>query len=585
MDATGVVIGLAGLIWDCYSKCKNNTATFHDLARDYRSLTTLLREAERNLPYGGNFDPIRAGCKQIAVDIEKMLEKYADLGSGISTRSPWQLFRWSLEDIEQLRSRLISQVVMLNASSTLFIPRAVRFDVQSQTVLTKPSQTLCTPLQDNDQIWYEIFQALHASNASESSLEVVRSLVLERSTTYVPCVDSTPIVVTPDSSGEFPIDTINLIETSSRGTHYSMKSSNSSTSTGKKVSRSISAALKSKKSKFTEAARNVDFETLLELRARVDVKVMHKALLEVVQTEDIIPGQADVVRVLLTSGAHPEHPDSFYHRTPLILATLSRRIDLIDPLLEAGAHLETPDGRRHNTPFIWAIYKNDSATLRKLIERGANVHVTDRITTYPPLILAAHMGYLYAARTLLEHDRRFIKENDEDGLTPLAIAYTKRNLELAELFLKYDHNKDFVWPSGLSLLAMAVVEKQIDFIRLFVNKGVSITQTSVVPALAAAVKQQVPSTVQYLLDKLPVDERAALDTRDSKGGTALLWALWLKNERIVEMLVAAGADTSIKDSDNVSVQQWAWWTKNKRIIASVAQNGRDGYVHQAELPG
>jgi hypothetical protein len=118
MDAAGVVIGLVGLVWDCYNRCKNNTSSFHDLERDYRSLTTLLHEAERDLPNGHKFDPIRAGCRQIAVDIEKMLDKYAVLGSDGSQKSPWQLFKWSLEDIEQLRSRLIAQVVMLNASST-----------------------------------------------------------------------------------------------------------------------------------------------------------------------------------------------------------------------------------------------------------------------------------------------------------------------------------------------------------------------------------------------------------------------------------------------------------------------------------
>jgi WD40 repeat protein len=118
IDATGVVVGLLGLVWDCYNRCRNDTASFHDLEKDYQSLATLLYEAEKDLPYGHKFDPIRAGCKQIAADIEKMLDKYAFLNSDRSRRSLWQLFRWSLEDIEQLSSRVIARVVMLNASFT-----------------------------------------------------------------------------------------------------------------------------------------------------------------------------------------------------------------------------------------------------------------------------------------------------------------------------------------------------------------------------------------------------------------------------------------------------------------------------------
>jgi hypothetical protein len=115
MDATGVVIGLVGLIWDCYNRCKNNRATFRDLERDYRSLEALLIEVERDLPHGARFDPIREGCQQIAANIKEMLDRYAVLGTGGG--SPYQLLRWSLENIEYLRSGLITQVVMLSASS------------------------------------------------------------------------------------------------------------------------------------------------------------------------------------------------------------------------------------------------------------------------------------------------------------------------------------------------------------------------------------------------------------------------------------------------------------------------------------
>jgi ankyrin repeat protein len=452
-------------------------------------------------------------------------------------------------------------------------------------VSTRPCQTTKLQVKDNDQIWYEFYEALQTANASESLLEVLRTLVLERSTDYVPCVDSTPIVVTPSATTGFPHDTYNLAEISSTETRYSVHSSNSSTSTDSKKRGSLSAVLKSRKSKFIDAAMNADMDKLLELRTQVDKSIIQRALLELVQSEDVQIGQAEVVRLLLTWGAHVEYPDSFYRRTPLILAIIAHRLDFVNLLIEAGARLEARDGTQHKTPLIWAIYQDDSTTLRQLIQKGANINVTDRKTKHSPLVLATHLSHLATARTLLEENAQLIDEKDQDGLTPLAIAYTKCHIPLAELFLQYKDDKDFIWPSGLSLLAMAVAENRIDFMRLLIDNGASLAHVGNAPALTVAVKQQDLSTVQFLLNQITKVDRALLEARDTKGGTALLWAVWQKNERIVEMLVAAGASTSVKDGENLTIQQWAQWTKNQRIVALVMQNGRNGYGRVTELPG
>jgi ankyrin repeat protein len=444
------------------------------------------------------------------------------------------------------------------------------------------------PVRDNDQIWYEIYQALHASNASESSLETLRTLVLERSTIYVPCVDSTPIVIATSTADSSSLGVTNLPGLSSSETHLSIVSSNSSALIDKRERPSIFTVFipkKSKKSKFVKAAISANTETLLDLQGQVDREAMQKALLEIVRSDSVVPGQADVVRLLLNSGAHAEYPDSFYRRTPLISAIISRRIDLIDPLLEGGAGLETRDGRRNNTPLIWAVYTNDQAILRQLIRKGADMIVKDRISGRTPLILAIYQGHIDASRVILEEDGRFINEKDEHGLTPLAIAYTMRHVTLANLCLQFEDDKDFVSPSGSSLLSLAIMENQTDFVRLLVENDARITQVNGMPALTAAVKQQASLSVKILIEKIPAEDRGTLETRDSRGGTALLWAVWLKNEHIVEMLVAAGANTSVKDSDGVSVQYWARWTKNKRILALVTQNGGSGYVQKVELPG
>jgi ankyrin repeat protein len=472
-----------------------------------------------------------------------------------------------------------------NNVNRLSHPQGVRFDLQTHTVSTRASQPSIAQSRDVDTIWYEMYQALQASDASESSLETLRTLVLERSTSYVPCVDSTPIVVTPDSTDNVLLRITNTnVRSSSSETRFSTVSSNSSGSTNRSSRGSITAALRSKKSKFIEAAQDADMDTLLSLQTRVDKEAIQKALAAVVRSEAVVPGQVDVVRFLLEIGAHIEYPDSFYRRTPLISAVVSRRSDLVVVLLERGASLDSRDGSRHNTPLIWAISTNDPTILRLLIQHGADTTVKDVASGHTPFVFAAHLGHVDTARVLLEEERRCIEERDGSGMTPLAIAYTKRNVSLATLFIQYEDDIDFVWPSSLSLLAMAIVESQTDFVRLLLHSGSTLTQIYGFPALTIAVRKHAHDTVNVLLDKILATNRSALETKDPKGGTALLWAVWLKDHKMVEILVAAGADLAVKDVTGFSVQHWANWTKNKRIVALVARQ-RNGCVHQVELHG
>jgi hypothetical protein len=75
-------------------------------------------------------------------------------------------------------------------------------------------QTSVNLVRGIDEIWYDIHEALHASNTPKSSLETLRTLVLERSTIYVPYVDSKPTVVVPSTTDNFSFGIINAPEPS-----------------------------------------------------------------------------------------------------------------------------------------------------------------------------------------------------------------------------------------------------------------------------------------------------------------------------------------------------------------------------------
>jgi ankyrin repeat protein len=200
-----------------------------------------------------------------------------------------------------------------------------------------------------------------------------------------------------------------------------------------------------------------------------------------------------------------------------------------------------------------------------LIQHGAETTVKGMASGHTPLVLAAHLGHVDIARVFLEENRHFVDENDGSGMSPLAIAYTKRHVQLASLFIHYKDDVEFVWPSGLSLLAMAIIEDRTDFVRLLLNSGSTLTQIHGFPVLTIAVKQHAYATVNVLLEQILEIDRSALEMKDPRSGTALLWAVWLKDEKMVEMLVNAGADVAVKDSTGVSVQYWANWRRRGTI--------------------
>lgn len=564
MDATGVVVGLIALLWDCYNKCKNDSASFYNLHRDLHSLHTTLRLVERYLPDECDLGAIQIGCNQIVVDIEKVLSGCASLNT--TKKKLWHQLKWGFEDIEQLRSRLIAQVSMLNACVSVMSSRGLHLNVQDQARSAGSSQSSSLSVRDDDQIWNDIYQELRKYNAPESSIETVKILVLERSASLGSCLD-TP---SPLTTAESLVDTSEVRDAPLVENRHSLNS-DSSITFGKREQNSLYATFKSKfkrsRSKFTAAAKGGDVITLSKLLSQVDERTINKALIAVSNNGEVVGEQADVVRLLLSWGASLACTDSDYHRTPLIWAIIVGRDDLVELLLEKQALIEARDWVWDWTPLMWAVWLGSEAIINRLIEKEASLEAADGIWKRTPLLWAARIGNHRVAEILLQKNGQLIKAEDKDKLTPLALAYVEGHEEAVRLFVKHGDNTNFKFKSGLPLLEWAVMAGDEGFVRLLVENGADVQCTDMdgVPALTVAVKQEYLAIADLLIQK-----GAALEATDGLGCTALLWAVWRKNDRIVEMLVAREANTSAVDGDGCTVREWAEWTRNKRIIQLVS---------------
>lgn len=122
----GDVLLLSKLAWDVYLTCKEASDDFRRLATEVASLHVVLKETEVYMNEYTELDTSRrnrleiltSGCRGTLEDLEELLKSYSSLGT--QAQRTWDRMRFGLEDLADVRSRLVSNVTMLTAfNSTL----------------------------------------------------------------------------------------------------------------------------------------------------------------------------------------------------------------------------------------------------------------------------------------------------------------------------------------------------------------------------------------------------------------------------------------------------------------------------------
>jgi len=226
------------------------------------------------------------------------------------------------------------------------------------------------------------------------------------------------------------------------------------------------------------------------------------------------------VRLLLDHGAQV-NLIAKSGRTALIIAAFTNpSAEVVRLLLAKGAKVDVMD-RRHVTPLNAATFGNDTATVRLLLEAGADIDTPDT----------------------------FI------GLTPLMNAAGNRNLEAVKLLLA----------KGAKLNAVSKTE------------GLPKIQTGTVefggwtPLLMASAFGP-PEALKALLDA-----GAKIDAQDYHGFTPLMLAVGTDryDRRIVNMLLAHGADLRPTNHAGETALDWAHKFRDPEIIRAVGGKPQD----------
>jgi ankyrin repeat protein len=282
-------------------------------------------------------------------------------------------------------------------------------------------------------------------------------------------------------------------------------------------------------------------------------------------------GNARLVGALLKSGADLRKADAALHdgRTVLMLASRTGSVDTLTLLLSKGADVNAAETRTGTTALMWAALDNRADVVRVLTKAGADVNARSTVTAYPhtpPGVIgdALEEGASYVGQTVLP----------KGGWTALMYAARQGALDAARVLAEAGANLNVVDPDGTPALTFAIINGHYDVAALLAEKGADVNQpdrTGATPLYSAVDmhtlvtsfgRPELPRAVtdgsvdaakmllahgadpnKPLKSKVLKRTYQAGDARLGEGSTPLMRAAKAGDLVMMQLLVAAGADT------------------------------------------
>jgi ankyrin repeat protein len=263
-------------------------------------------------------------------------------------------------------------------------------------------------------------------------------------------------------------------------------------------------------------ARAADSERCRELNRKFEIS---KPQITAVEVSLTLFSAADsncvnLASQLLDQGASVDARDRIGAR-PLSHAAKSGHLDMVDLLLARGAPI---NARNLNgaTALYYAAEGGQALVVQRLIERGADVNLTGR-SGISPVAAAAYASRDSIVAMLLAHGADG-RAPDDTGKPPVVYAAAVARLNIVKQLLVNNTDINARYGNDLTLLMWASGPDEN------------------IP------EPQAIEVVSYLLDA-----GARIDDRDDRGRTALMIAAEGGHAEIANLLLARGADLSLKD--------------------------------------
>ena len=266
-------------------------------------------------------------------------------------------------------------------------------------------------------------------------------------------------------------------------------------------------------------------------------------------------------------------------QTPLMFAAAFGSLEAMKLLIASGA-----DAKAESDAGVTALHwcTGDVAKVHLLLDRGSDVNKASRFGRTPLLVAAGTYGTLETVKLLLQKGAE-VNVVDSAGYTPLNAAANVDNAAVAKLLIEKGASleaKTSIGQVGTALMGAAhsgnleltrlLLAHHADFNAISAESDGNVKNGPVavgnLTALHFAVANGSAEEVKLLLDA-----GATVDPRDVRGMTPLMFAVSSDrpNADIVRMLLAKGADASIRSNIGESTVDWARKFNNPGILVSL----------------
>jgi ankyrin repeat protein len=271
--------------------------------------------------------------------------------------------------------------------------------------------------------------------------------------------------------------------------------------------------------------------------------------------------------------------------TPLMFAAEVGSLESMRLLIESGAEVNAQNAFG-STALMWSTY--DPSKVRLLLDRGADVNLVARSGRTALIVAAFTNPSAEVARLLLAKGAK-VAVMDSRHVTPLNAATFGNDTATVRLLLENGADMDapdtFI---GLTPLMNAAGNRNVEAVKLLLAKGAKVNavsktenlpkiQTGTVefggwtPLLMASAFGP-PDAVKALLDA-----GGKIDAQDYRGFSALMLAAGTDryDPKIVEMLLAHGADLKPRNHDEETALDWAYKFADPEVIQALGGSPKD----------
>lgn len=334
--------------------------------------------------------------------------------------------------------------------------------------------------------------------------------------------------------------------------------------------------------------------------------VVAKTLLHVaIEAQDV-----EFVRALVARGADVER-EARYSGTPLMVAASWSSTEILTILLDAGADpkrtalsgshalhnaVSQPDhvalllarGAKTDdvvdSPLLAAANARSAETTALLLAHGARVDVQDR-WGHTPLLNAIEKEATDVVRLLVEAGASATTIGRRGGETPLTAAAKKGDVAAVELLLAHGGSLADKNAAGEDVLSLVLARKALrqGLASVLAASGIDVSVPKLDPLPAVLTSCNASWRAVYTGDAARVKEaiasgELAADARDPWGVTPLMAAALHADAGLVEALLDAGADPTLRDPAGATAWSYPAFSRDEAVDAllTARTKGRAG---------